>query len=106
MDDQAGIELSRENGRDDLIDWNDCGLHLGVPQFQREIGGGESSGDGDLCLLELFIREPPYGDDHGAVALAYTATAGHELVAVLKVGVRMERDSWHIVEGLVDGLVI
>ena len=46
------------------------------------------------------------GDDHGAVAFADAAAAGHQGVLVLQVGIGVEGDGGDVVEGLVDGAVV
>ena len=45
-------------------------------------------------------------DDHGAVALADGAAAGHQGVVVLQVGIGVEGDGGDVVEGFVDGALV
>src|ERR1700716_3814589 len=69
VDDQAGVELARGNGGDDLIEWDDRGFDLGGEELEGEIGGGEGAGDGDAGFLNLWQGELAAGDGDGAGAL-------------------------------------
>jgi hypothetical protein len=50
-------------------------------------------------LLDVGERELARGDDHGAVAFADRAAAGHQGVVVLQVGIGVEGDGGDVVEG-------
>jgi hypothetical protein len=106
VDDEAGVELACYDRGDDLVEGDGDGFDLGGEEFESEVGGGEGAGDRDARLLDFVERELAGCDDHGAVAFADAATAGHECVFVLKVGVGVEGDGGDVVEGLVDGAVI
>ena len=48
VNDQPGFVFAFEHLRNDLIEGNDFGFNPGREEFQREIGGGQRAGDGDL----------------------------------------------------------
>ena len=48
MDDEAGVEVAGQNLRDDLVEGDGDGVKCGIKDLEREIGGGEGAGDGDL----------------------------------------------------------
>src|ERR1700733_14593822 len=106
VDDEAGFELSGDDGGYDLVEGNDGGFDFRGEELERKVGRGEGAGDSDAGLLDLRQGELAGGDNHGAVAFADAATAGHQGVVVLEVGVGVEADCGDIVEGLVDGAVI
>ncbi len=106
MDDEAGVELARDDGGDDLVEGDDGGFDLRSEELEGEVCGGERAGDGDARLLDLVEGLLAAGDDHGAVALANAAAAGHEGVLLLEVGVGVEGDRGDVVEGFVDGAVV
>src|ERR1700733_7393843 len=106
VDDEAGVELACYDRGEDLVEGDGDGLVLGGEELEREVGGGEGAGDRDARLLDVVERELARGDDHGTVAFADAAAAGHECVFVLQVGISMEGDGGDVVEGLVDGAVI
>ena len=60
--------------------------------------GGEGAGDGDFDFAERAGGEREAGDDHGAVALADAAAAGHQGVVILDVGVGVEGDGCDVEE--------
>ena len=103
MDDEAGVEVAGEDFGDDAIEGDGDGLDGGIEDFEREIGGGEGAGDGDLDAAEVFRVEGLGGDDHGAVALADAAAAAHQRVVVLEVGIGVEADGGDVVKGFVAG---
>ena len=104
MDDEAGFELARDDGGDDLVEGEGDCLDLGAEELEREKGGGERSGDGDARLLQVVERELARGDDHGAISLSDRAAAGHQCVGLLHVGISVEADGGDIVEGIVGEL--
>ena len=55
MDDEAGIVFAGENLGDDLVEGNDFSLQRGVEDFERQIGGGEGSGDGNLDFGQIVM---------------------------------------------------
>jgi hypothetical protein len=106
VDDEARFELARGNGGDDLVEGDDRGFDLGCEELEGEVGGSKGAWDGDAGLLDLRQGEFAGGDDHGTVAFTDAATAGHQGVVVLQVGVGVERDGGDVVEGLIDGAVV
>ena len=56
VDDEAGVELARDHGGNDLVEGHGDGLDLRREELQREIGGGERAGDGDAELLDFVER--------------------------------------------------
>jgi len=106
MDDEACLVFAGDYGGDDLVEGDHHGFDLRCEELEREVGGGEGAGDGDAGFFKLRHRQLAGGDDHGAVALADAAAAGHQGVVVLQVGVGMEADGGNVVEGLVDGAVV
>jgi len=106
VDDESGIELACNDGGDDLVEGNSDGLHVGAEELQGKIGRGESSGDGDACLLDLVVRELARRYHHGAVPLAHRTAACHQGVGLLQVGIGVEADGGDIVKGVVDGALV
>jgi hypothetical protein len=56
VDDEPGVEVARQNLRDDAIEGDGDGLDLRVEDLEREIGGGEGAGNGDLDAAQIFGR--------------------------------------------------
>ena len=106
VDDEAGVELAGEDGGDDLVEGDGDGLDLGSEELEGEVRRGEGAGDRDAGLPDVVEGELAGGDDHGAVALAHAAAAGHDGVVVLEIGVGVEGDGGDVVEGFVDGAVV
>ena len=52
MDDEAGVEAARKDLGDDAIEGDGDGLDGRIEDFEREIGGGEGAGNGDLDAAE------------------------------------------------------
>ena len=98
MDDEASVKLPSDDGGDDFVERDGDGLDLWSEELEREIGGGERAGDGDAQLLHLVERELLRSDDHGAVAVADGATAGHQGVVFLDVGVGVEADGGDVIK--------
>ncbi len=82
------------------------GLDLGIEDLERQVGGGQGAGNGDLDVRQIVWRQRLAGDDHGAVALAHAAAAAHQRVVLLQVGVGVEADGGHVEEGLVQGAAV
>ena len=106
VDDEAGVELSGDDGGDDLVEGDELGFDVGGEEFEGEVGGGEGAGDSDAGLFDLVEGHLAGGDDHGSVAIADAAAAGHDGVVVLEVGIGVEGDGGDIVEGFVDGFLV
>jgi hypothetical protein len=106
VDDETGVELTCSDRGDDLVEGDDRGFDLGCKEFEGEVGGGKSTGNGDAGLFNLRQGELAAGDDHGTVALADAAAAGHEGVVILQVRVGVEGDRGDVVESFVDGAVV
>jgi hypothetical protein len=106
VDDEPGIVVAGQNGRDDLIEGDGLGADLGVEDFEREIGGGQGAGNGDFDAAQILGRQRLAGDDHGAVALADAAAATHQRVVLLQVRVGVEADGGDVEEGLVLGAAV
>ena len=62
VDDEAGVELSGEDGGDDLVEGDGDGFDLRVPELEGQKGGGELAGDGDAGALELVGSVMRRGD--------------------------------------------
>ena len=106
VDDETGVEVAGQDLGDDLVEGDGDGFDIGVEDFERQVGRGEGSGDGDLEFADLFGGQRLGGDDHGAVALSDAATAAHQGVRVLEVGVGVEADGGDVVEGLFAGAAV
>ena len=106
VDDEAGVELARDDRGNDLVEGDGDGLDLGGEELEREEGGGQRAGHRDARLLDVGERELARRDHHGAVALAHGAAAGHQGVGLLHVRIGVEGDGGDIVEGLVDGALV
>ena len=100
MDDEAGVEVARQDLGDNAIEWDGDGFNSRIEDFEREIGGGKDAGNGELDSDDILHGDPAIGDDHGAVALADASAAAHQRVVLLDVGVGVEADGLTIVEGL------
>ena len=83
VDDQSGLEFARLNRRDDLVKGNGLGLQFRIEDLERKIGGCHFAGNGNLDAAQIFQRQRPARDDHGAVALAHAAAAAHQRIVLL-----------------------
>jgi hypothetical protein len=77
-----------------------------IEDFEREVGGGQGSGNGDLDAAQIAGRELAAGDDHGAVALADAAAAAHQRVVLLQIGIGVKADGRDVKESLVLGAAV
>jgi hypothetical protein len=76
----AGMILSKDGD----------GLDLGGEELQRENAVVRVPGTAMRHLLDLVERVLAARDDHGAVALADAAAAGHQRVVLLQVRIGVE----------------
>ncbi len=100
MNDEAGVEVARQDLGDDAIEGNGDGFDGRIEDFEREIGGREGTGNSNLDAAEILQGNPVAGDDHGTVPFADAAATAHQRVVLLDVGVSVEADGADIVEGL------
>src|SRR5580765_4372264 len=92
VNDESGFVFSFEHLWDDLGEWHDFSFNTRGKQMQGEIGCSERAGDCDALGLHFTLRKGPRRDDHGAVALADTASAWHQRILVLDIRICVERD--------------
>src|SRR5437660_432268 len=105
MNDEARFVLSFQNLRDDLVEGDNLGLDAGSEQVERQVSGGQRAGDRDALSLDFILRERAGRDDHRAVSLADTASAGHQRIFVLYVGIGVEGNRADIVDAFLRLLI-
>ena len=105
MNDEARFVLSFQNLRDDLVEGDNLGLDAGSEQVERQVSGGQRAGDRDALSLDFILRERAGRDDHRAVSLADTASAGHQRIFVLYVGIGVEGNRADIIDAFLRLLI-
>ena len=56
VDEEASVELARDDGGDDFVKRDDDGFDVWVEELEGEVCGGEGAGDGDAEFLDLVKR--------------------------------------------------
>ena len=100
VNDQSGFVFAFHDLRNDLVERHDFGLDSRREKPQREIRGGESSGDRDLLALDFALGKSLRGHNHGAVAIADAAAARQQSIVVLNIGIGVERDGGDVVNAV------
>src|SRR5581483_2462128 len=100
MDNQARFVTSFQDLGNDLIEGNDLGFNSRRKKSQRQIGRRELSRHRNPLALDFEFRIRPTGNDHRAVALANAASTRQQSVLVLNVGIRVKRNSGHVVKAV------
>ena len=57
VDDEAGVVVSRQHRRNDLIEGHGLGLDIGIEDLQRQISGGQRAGNGNFDALQVLQRQ-------------------------------------------------
>lgn len=74
---QGGADLRQVPRKIDLLSLVDAGLSIGT--WEKPVGGGLSSDDGEFCTLATLYRPPAEYDLH----VVFTRTAGDDTVALI-----------------------
>jgi hypothetical protein len=53
VDDEAGVEVAGQNLGNDLVEGDGDGLEAGIEDLERQIGGGQGAGNGDLDAAQV-----------------------------------------------------
>ena len=101
VDDEARFVFALHNCRNNLIEGHDLGLNSRREKPQRKIGGRERAGDRNLLVFDFAWRKSLGRDNHGAVAIAHAAAAGHQRIVVLNIWIGVERNSGDVVHAVV-----
>lgn len=97
MNDQSRINFSALNRGNDLIKRNDLVLKVRLKQFEGQKSGCPLAGNSNEALRELVSWKRTAADQNRPISLAHTGSAAEQRIALLKVSIRMDANSCHLI---------
>ena len=97
VDDEARFVFAFHDLRNNLIEGHDFSLDSRREKPQRQISRGERAGDRNLFVFDFARGKSLRGHNHGPVAVAHAAAAGHQRIVVLNIWISMERDGGDVI---------
>src|SRR5580700_3323579 len=66
--------------------------------MQSQISSSEGARNRDALFLDLALRKWPRRNNHGPIALAHAAAAGHQRVQILNIRIGMKRNGSDVID--------